>query len=169
MLGGLVLIAALVVHAGPGALARVKAGPGGTNSPGPAASRVIAQAEAFARAQLGCPYFWGGVGPCSAGFDCSGLVMQAYASAGVPIERTSQEQWAEGPQVSAPQPGDVVFFAGADGTDTSPGHVGLVIGPNTMIEAYATGYPVRISTFGLATSAPGDTDPIGYTAPWESS
>jgi len=32
-----------------------------------------------------------------------------------------------------------VFFAGSDGTTTSPGHVGLVIGNGKMIEAYATG------------------------------
>ena len=50
--------------------------------------------------------------------------MQAYAAAGISIARTSQDQWAWGPQVSTPEPGDLVFFAGADGTVTSPGHVG---------------------------------------------
>ena len=52
-------------------------------------------------------------------------------------------------------PGDLVFFAGADGTATAPGHVGLVIGKNTMIEAYATGFPIRVSQFGTPQSAPG--------------
>jgi cell wall-associated NlpC family hydrolase len=64
------------------------------------------------------------------------------------------------------QPGDLVFFAGSDGTTTSPGHVGLVIGNGEMVEAYATGFPIRISTYGKPTSAPGDQDPIGFTQPW---
>ena len=34
-----------------------------------------------------------------------------------------------------------------------------------MIEAYATGYSIRVSTFGLPTSPPGDQDPVGYTDP----
>ena len=49
--------------------------------------------------------------------------MTAYRAAGLDIPRTSQQQWAWGPQVSASQvqPGDLVFFAGADGTVASPG------------------------------------------------
>ena len=38
-------------------------------------------AIAFAEAQLGKPYLWGGTGPSA--FDCSGLVMQAYRTAGI--------------------------------------------------------------------------------------
>jgi peptidoglycan DL-endopeptidase CwlO len=149
------LVLAVVAHAG-GAL--------GAHVPrGRAPSGAASQAIAYARAQLGKPYAWGGTGPD--GYDCSGLVMEAYSSAGVTIPRTSQEQWAAGPQVPVPQPGDLVFFAGGDGTPSAPGHVGLVTGPHTMIEAYAPGYPVRVSTFGLANSAPGDTDPVGFTAP----
>jgi cell wall-associated NlpC family hydrolase len=64
------------------------------------------------------------------------------------------------------QPGDLVFFAGSDGTPTAPGHVGLVIGKGKMIEAYATGFPVRISTFGTASSAPGLAKIVGFTRPW---
>ena len=87
-----------------------------------APSKAAAQAIAYAQRQLGLPYLWGGTGPDA--FDCSGLVMEAYAAAGISIARTSQEQWATGPHVSTPEPGDLVFFAGADGTVTSPGHVG---------------------------------------------
>jgi cell wall-associated NlpC family hydrolase len=64
------------------------------------------------------------------------------------------------------QPGDLVFFAGSDGTPTAPGHVGLVIGKGKMIEAYATGFPVRISTFGTGSSAPGLARIVGFTRPW---
>ena len=59
-----------------------------------------------------------------------GLVMMAYQSAGVSVPHTSQDQWATEPHVSTPEPGDAVFFAGADGTSSAPGHEGLVIGPN---------------------------------------
>jgi cell wall-associated NlpC family hydrolase len=145
-------------------LAHAHAGAAGASAAPPSGAAV--RAIAYAQAQIGKPYVWGGTGPD--GFDCSGLVMDAYASAGVSIPRTSQDQWAAGPQVSSPQPGDLVFFAGADGTSGAPGHVGLVIGPHTMIEAYASGFPVRVSAFGDSAAAPGDGDPVGFTAPWES-
>ena len=51
-----------------------------------------------------------------------------------------------------------MFFVGADGTPTSPGHVGLVIGGGKMIEAYATGFPIRVSTYT-------NRDPMGFTRP----
>lgn len=123
------------------------------------------QAIAYERKRLGCPYLWGGTGPCGTGYDCSGFVMMAY---GLPAsDRTSQEQWANLPHVSSPARGDLVFFAGADGTPSAPGHVGTVLNPakHTMIEAYATGFPILISTYGLPSSAPGDTDPVGYANP----
>ena len=94
--------------------------------------------------------------------------MMAYQAAGVDIPRTSEAQWAWGPQVPSSQvePGDLVFFAGSDGTATNPGHVGLVIGGGKMIEAYATGFPIRISTYGSASSAGGDNQVVGFTRPW---
>jgi cell wall-associated NlpC family hydrolase len=129
-------------------------------------NQVVASVISYARTQLGKPYLWGGTGPDS--FDCSGLMMMAYRAAGINIPRTSEEQWSWGPRVSASQvePGDLVFFAGSDGTPTSPGHVGLVIGKNTMIEAYATGFPIRISQFGTPGSAAGDGTVVGFTRPW---
>ena len=57
-------------------------------------STQAGKAVAFAFAQLGCPYVFGGTGPCGAGFDCSGLTMQAWAAAGISIPRTSEEQAA---------------------------------------------------------------------------
>jgi cell wall-associated NlpC family hydrolase len=113
----------------------------------------------YAEEQLGKPYQWGGTGPDS--FDCSGLVMESYLAAGIDIPRTSQDQWAWGPKIPASQaePGDLVFFVGSDGTWAAPGHVGLVIGGGKMIEAYATGFPIRIATYT-------DRDPVGFTRPW---
>ncbi len=129
-------------------------------------NQVVASVISYARTQLGKPYLWGGTGPDA--FDCSGLMMMAYRAAGINIPRTSEEQWSWGPRISASQvePGDLVFFAGSDGTPTSPGHVGLVIGKNTMIEAYATGFPIRISQFGTPGSAAGDGTVVGFTRPW---
>jgi peptidoglycan DL-endopeptidase CwlO len=131
-----------------------------------APNQAAAAAIAYAEAQLGKPYQFGAAGPDA--FDCSGLTMMAYRAAGIDIPRTSQEQWAWGPQVPASQvePGDLVFFAGSDGTRAAPGHVGLVIGKNTMIEAYATGFPVRVSQFGTSDSPAGDGTVVGYTRPW---
>ena len=129
-------------------------------------NQAVATAISFAQDQIGKPYEWGGTGPDA--FDCSGLVMMAYRAAGVDIARTSQAQWVTEVHVPASQvqAGDLVFFAGSDGTVTSPGHVALVIGNGQMVEAYATGFPIRISTYGKPSSAPGDQDPIGFTRPW---
>ena len=137
-----------------------------TGSTGQAPNQAATTAIAFAEAQLGKPYQWGGTGPDA--FDCSGLVMMAYRAAGVGIPRTSQEQWAWGPKIAIgqEQPGDLVFFAGSDGTATNPGHVGIVIGKNLMVEAYATGFPIRISSFGTSKSAAGDGTVVGFTRPW---
>jgi len=131
-----------------------------------APNEIVSTAVSYAEQQLGKPYLFGGTGP--AAFDCSGLVMMAYRAAGVNIARTSQAQFATLPKVPANkvQNGDLVFFAGSDGTRAAPGHVGLVVGKNLMIEAYATGFPVRVSAFGTAQSAPGDGAVVGYAQPW---
>jgi peptidoglycan DL-endopeptidase CwlO len=129
-------------------------------------NQAVSAAISYAQEQIGKPYLFGGTGPDA--FDCSGLVMMAYRAAGVNIARTSEEQWATEVRVPASQvePGDLVFFAGSDGTTTAPGHVGLVIGNGEMIEAYATGFPIRVSTFGKLSSAGGDQSPVGFTRPW---
>lgn len=121
-------------------------------------------AVAFARARIGCPYVYGATGPCSAGYDCSGLVMEAYASAGVTIGRTSEEQWATLRHVTSPHGGDLVFFTGSP-VDPPPGHVGIVVRPGIMIDAYDTGTPVREETYGLPSSAGGLQDPVGFARP----
>ena len=95
--------------------------------------------------------------------------MMAYRAAGIVIPRTSQAQWAYGPQVPASQvqPGDLVFFAGADGTPAAPGHVGIVLDPaaHTMINAYTTSFPVEVDTYGLPTSKGGLSPVVGFTRP----
>ena len=49
-------------------------------------------AVAFAQAQLGKPYVWGGDGDSEGGFDCSDLTHAAYQAAGLTIPRTAQTQ-----------------------------------------------------------------------------
>ncbi len=125
------------------------------------------EAIAFARAQIGKPYVWGGPTKPGTGygFDCSGLVMEAYASAGVHLPRVAADQYKAGPQVTNPVRGDLVFFKGSDGTVRNPGHVAIYLGPHRILNAYAAGYPVQIMTFGLPSSPQGLQDPVGYTDP----
>jgi peptidoglycan DL-endopeptidase CwlO len=116
----------------------VGAGPpiGGTHYTGPTTTQAE-KAVAFAYDQLGCPYVYGGTGPCADGFDCSGLAMEAWASAGVSIPRTSYEDWDDLPHVStsALEPGDILVF-----TDAS--HVAIYVGGGYLIQAPQTGEDV---------------------------
>jgi peptidoglycan DL-endopeptidase CwlO len=100
------------------------------------------KAVAYAYDQLGCPYVFGGTGPCDDGFDCSGLTMEAWAHAGISIPRTSYEQWDDLTSVSVAdvQPGDILVFL--DG-----GHVGLYVGGDKLIDAPQTGEDVELVSF----------------------
>ena len=134
---------------------------------GPLPAGTAGKILAYAEAQLGKPYLYGATGPDA--FDCSGLAMMAYRAAGIAIPRISQAQWAFGRQVPASQvePGDLVFFAGYDGTPAAPGHVGIVLDPaaHTMINAYTSAFPVEVDTYGLPTSKGGLSPVVGFTRP----
>ena len=121
-----------------------RAGIGGAGAPSGAAGRAVA----FARSQLGKPYVWGASGPSS--YDCSGLMMAAYRSAGVCLPRVSRAQFGAGPRVGLGSlaPGDLVFFAYNTGNPGSIHHVGMYIGGGAMIEAPYSGASVRISSIG---------------------
>ncbi|MBL3670932.1 C40 family peptidase [Streptomyces sp. M2CJ-2] len=90
---------------------------------------------AYARAQLGKPYVWGGAGP--RGFDCSGLVMRAWEAAGVKLPRTTYHQIHAGRATTRERlvPGDLVLSYGG-------GHVALYIGDGQVIHAPTTGSTV---------------------------
>jgi cell wall-associated NlpC family hydrolase len=106
-------------------------------------SAAAATAVAFARAQLGTPYVWGGDGPADGGFDCSGLTQAAYHAAAVSLPRIAQAQYDAGPGLphDAPlQPGDLLFY-GADPQHIT--HVALYAGDGRAIDAPHTGAVVR--------------------------
>ncbi|MCG7611038.1 MULTISPECIES: C40 family peptidase [Mycobacterium] len=98
-----------------------------------APNAVAASAVRHALTQLGVPYRWGGTTP-GVGLDCSGLTQWAYHEAGLDIPRLAQEQDI-GKAVSSNtlRPGDLAVW---------DGHVAMIVGPNTMIEA---GDPVKLS------------------------
>jgi cell wall-associated NlpC family hydrolase len=99
-------------------------------------------ALAYARAQLGKPYLWGGAGPNS--FDCSGLTMMAWGAAGVALDHYAPDQYAVTRRIPIPdlQPGDLVFY----GSPSNVYHVGLYVGGGVMIQAPSTGQVVSYST-----------------------
>jgi peptidoglycan DL-endopeptidase CwlO len=111
-------------------------GGGGGHYTGPTGTQAE-KAVAFAYSALGCPYVFGGTGPCGSGYDCSGLTVSAWASAGVSIPRTSYGQ-ATLPAVStsALQPGDILEFAGDS-------HVGIYVGGGMLIDAPQPGMNVE--------------------------
>jgi peptidoglycan DL-endopeptidase CwlO len=93
----------------------------------------------YATDQVGhCWYVWGAAGPCSVGFDCSGLMMAAWADAGVTIPRDTYEQWAALPHISLSsiQPGDLLYYDGI-------GHVAMYVGGGMIIDAPVPGRTVE--------------------------
>ena len=118
-------------------------------------SAVLAQlgsaspaAQTAMRAALGevgiAPYEWGGASP--AGFDCSGLVMWAYAKAGISLPHSSEADESVGSYVSPAdiQIGDIVVLEGGN-------HVALYAGNGMVVNAPEYGYTVSImpmSDFG---------------------
>jgi peptidoglycan DL-endopeptidase CwlO len=111
--------------------------PAGGSVPGDRFGGVVGVAMRY----LGTQYVYGGASP--SGFDCSGLVMYAYAQVGVslPHYTVAQYNYANSVSVSKSQlqPGDLVFFAGL-------GHVGIYVGGGSFIHAPHTGSVVRIDS-----------------------
>jgi cell wall-associated NlpC family hydrolase len=91
----------------------------------------------FALTRRGDEYVWGAAGPDQ--FDCSGLVLWAYAHVGISLPHLTFSQWDMGEHVSRSelQPGDLLFFYGLD-------HVGLYVGNNLFVDAPTFGQVVQI-------------------------
>jgi cell wall-associated NlpC family hydrolase len=97
-------------------------------TPGSTVDRLLSTAENL----VGTRY-------CSAGatpdcFDCSGFTTHCFASVGVSLPRTSQQQFGVGTSVdrSNLQPGDLVFFR-TNGRSIS--HVGIYAGDAQFIHS----------------------------------
>jgi cell wall-associated NlpC family hydrolase len=139
-------------------------GPTGNNVAGvttvPAGFVINGSAKAglavtFALAQLGKPYVFGAAGPNA--YDCSGLTMAAWASAGIALPHLASAQTGYGTpepaDLSQAVAGDLVMIPGSDGTPAAPGHVGMVAGyVDTpagrhlyVVNAPETGVPVELT------------------------
>jgi cell wall-associated NlpC family hydrolase len=104
----------------------------------PTANTVGAQALQAAITREGDPYIWGAAGPDQ--FDCSGLVVWAYAQEGIALPHYTGSLWNSGVHIARAdlEPGDLVFFF----PDIS--HVGIYIGNGLMIDAPDFGEVVRV-------------------------
>jgi peptidoglycan DL-endopeptidase CwlO len=104
----------------------------------PTANTIGAQALEAALTRRGDPYVWGAAGPGS--FDCSGLVVWAFAQVGITLPHYTGDLWNSGVHVprSDLEPGDLVFFY----PDIS--HVGIYLGDGLMIDAPDFGLTVRV-------------------------
>jgi len=111
-------------------------------------AQVVAAID-YALAQVGKPYIYGGVG--LTGYDCSGLVMAAYEAAGIDLPRTTYQQVHSGAAVAAAdlEPGDLIFTIGSEAgaSRSNPGHVGIFLGANLVLDAPSTGKNIEISEF----------------------
>ncbi|MGC1808107.1 MAG: NlpC/P60 family peptidoglycan endopeptidase RipA [Mycobacterium sp.] len=103
--------------------------------------------------QLGVPYSWGGgtaagpgkgigSGSGTTGFDCSGLVLYAFAGVGIKLPHYSGAQYDLGRKIPSSQMrrGDVIFY-GPGGSQ----HVTLYLGQGQMLEAPDVGLKVRVA------------------------
>lgn len=104
----------------------------------PEATTVGTVALRWALSVRGDWYVWGAAGPTT--FDCSGLVVWAFAHEGIVLPHYTGDLWNSGMHVSRAdlEPGDLVFFF----ADIS--HVGIYIGNGLMVDAPSTGQQVQV-------------------------
>jgi cell wall-associated NlpC family hydrolase len=138
--------------------------PSSTSSPAPSttsADRVQVVVDR-ALSELGTTYAWGGGnadGPThgihdggvadafgdydKVGFDCSGLMVYAFAGVGITLPHYSGYQADAGPKfpLDERKAGDLLFWADDDGIH----HVALYLGDDKMVEAPESGKVVRIA------------------------
>ena len=125
---------------------------------------------ARATSQVGVPYAWGGGdanGPTQGirdggvadshgdynkvGFDCSGLVLYAFAGVGISLPHYTGYQYQKGEKISTSdiERGDLIFY-GPSGNQ----HVAIYLGDGTMVEAPQSGQNVSITPVRQAGMAP---------------
>ena len=94
----------------------------------------------YALKQIGDKYVFGAAGMTT--WDCSGLTMRAFQTAGVSLPHSSRAQYSYGKSVkrSELKPGDLVFF----GRPIS--HVGIYLGNGKMVHAPRSGSRVKVAS-----------------------
>ena len=124
---------------------------GGSHPPPPYIPGRGGAVVKFAYAQLGKPYAWAQAGPGS--YDCSGLVLAAYATVGVSLPHNAAMQWNVVHHISRAElsPGDLVFYENL-------GHVAIYIGNGEIIHAPTFGEVVKIASMTVMS-------PYGYGRP----
>jgi cell wall-associated NlpC family hydrolase len=104
----------------------------------PTANTIGGQALQAALTRRGYPYVWGAAGPTQ--FDCSGLVVWAFAQEGIALPHYTGSLFNSGVHVprSGLEPGDLVFFFGGIS------HVGIFVGDGLMVDAPSAGQDVKV-------------------------
>jgi cell wall-associated NlpC family hydrolase len=94
-----------------------------------------------ALSRRGDEYVWGAAGPTQ--FDCSGLVLWAYAKGNISLPHSSRVQYTYGKPVAYGQwqVGDLLFFGGSASTIH---HVAMYVGNGEIVQAPTTGVPVEV-------------------------
>ncbi len=112
-------------------------------TPLPAPSEIAGRAIQYALGEVGKPYVWGATGPNS--YDCSGLMLRAYQSAGVTLPRVAAQQYWAGTQlpVRQAQPGDLLFWGYDTSNPDTIHHVAMYLGNGRMVEAANQTVPLR--------------------------
>lgn len=100
----------------------------------PTGGGTLETAISVALSKVGAPYHyqWGGTGPT--GFDCSGLVQTAFASAGKYLPRTAGQQYAAAPvhvPLSQARRGDLLVW----GSGPDFYHVAIYLGNGQVVQA----------------------------------
>lgn len=114
---------------------------------------AVEQVIARGGSAMGTPYSWGGGsyngptrgiddGAGTVGYDCSGLMMYAFAAVGIKLPHYTGYQYNAGRKVPTAQMkrGDMIFY----GPNASQ-HVALYLGNGQMLEAPYTGSNVKVS------------------------
>ena len=112
-------------------------------TPLPVPSEVAGRAIQYALGEVGKPYVWGATGPNA--YDCSGLMLRAYESAGITLPRVARQQYWAGAQlpVRQAQPGDLLFWGYDTSNPDSIHHVAMYLGNGRMVEAANQTVPLR--------------------------
>jgi cell wall-associated NlpC family hydrolase len=95
----------------------------------------------YACAQIGKMYVWGAAGPNT--FDCSGLMLAAWAKAGVtlPHNAAAQRRLIAYVKQADLRPGDLVFYY------SDLHHVGMYVGNGWVVHASQAGVPIKMKRF----------------------